>query len=83
MSRKQQGRPYDYTRDFVGYWRNVQKMEILQSTTEYVDSQSATVVLQLRATMLNRTSDTYYLRLHLIAKTVNNSWLIDSTQMWR
>ena len=78
-----QGRPYDYTRDFVGYWRTVQRMDILQSTTEYVDSQSATVVLRLRATLLNGTSSTYYLRLHLIVKTVNSSWLIDTTQMWR
>jgi hypothetical protein len=77
------GHPYTYTNDYVAYWDTVAKMDILETNTDSMDSQSAVVLLRLRWNMLSGAAPIYNHRFYLVKNPVGNSWLIDVTETWK
>ena len=78
-----QGRPYDFAADYVTYWDTVSRMDVLEASTEQVDSQSASLLLKLRWNMLRGEAPVYNHRFYLVKNPSSNSWLIDVTETWK
>jgi Tol biopolymer transport system component len=77
------GHSFDFANDYAAYWNTVDKIEILEASTERVDAQSAIVLLKLRYRMFNGIASVYNHRFHLVKNLDATSWLINSTETWK